>query len=132
MSARTTPLNCLARQRARSPETQRASGVSAGDTKACLLLLPEVVERLEQLHGRLVVQSVAFVPYLVEALQVGGQCRPALHKEDKLSSVESHGGSDLDEHVLIDEDVLLAHLVEDLDLLPHMNDCRGARPHVIH
>ena len=88
----------------------------------------DVVDRLQQLDGRLAVERVARVADLEETLEVGWQLHAISNEQDEPPPVQGHCCPDLDEHVGVQDDVLGRLLVEQLLLGVHVDDGGACAP----
>src|SRR2546428_644008 len=91
---------------------------------------PELIERLWQLHCRLVVELVAFELAAVEALEVRWQDNTSLDEQDDALPVERHGSTDLDKHVVVQLRVFIPVLVAILAFGTNVQNPGSAGAHV--
>src|SRR6266852_172071 len=102
-----------------------------GSASSLVAQSPELTERLQQFHCRLVLEAITFKVATIQALEVGRQRDSALHQENHFLSIERHGCADFDEDVVIDLGVFVAVLVQVLTLSPDVNHACSAGAHVL-
>ena len=62
-------------------------------------MILDVIDRLEELDGRVTVESVARIPNLKQPLQIGRQLHTLTDEQDEATSEQGHCRANLDEHV---------------------------------
>src|SRR5689334_9868930 len=94
-------------------------------------LLLEIVERFQQVHRGFMIETLTLVADLIEPLEVRGKLGPPLDQQDEVAPIERHRSASLDQHVGVDNGLLLTLGVDHLALGTDVNHCGSTATHLV-